>query len=70
MEINWPRDVVEEDIEAYMTRLHIVLLSDNWIYYRLATDGEKHVQRMPYPDPRRPDLFIPEFSGILKLTNN
>ena len=64
--VNWPKDAVDEDIEAYMTRLHIVLMSDKWIYYRLATDGRNNVPRMPYPNPQKPDLFIPEVAETLK----
>jgi len=61
----WPIDSDDEDIEAYFNRLHVVVLTDKFIYYRFATQGQRDVARMPYPDPERPDLFVPEAAEIL-----
>ena len=66
IEVNWPKDANEEDIEAYYSRLNIVLLSDAWIYTRWVWNGKKNVPRIAYPDPSRPDLFIPEATEIGK----
>ena len=67
LDCNWPGGSMDEDIEAYLNRLHVVVLTDTWIYYRLArTDRKALVPRMAWPNPSRPDLFIPETTAILK----
>ena len=70
--IEWPRDekhggFENTDVEAYLARFHIVLASDDWIYYRFAsTDMNKPVPRMPWPTPNKPDFFVPETTEIMK----
>ena len=57
---------MDEDVEAYLNRMHIVWLTDNWIYYHMAMSGDANVPRMAWPDPQCPDIFVPEVRDILK----
>jgi hypothetical protein len=67
VEVNWPKGSTDEDVEAYLNRTHFVLLTDNWIYYRFARSSlESLVDRMPWPTPKKPDLFISDATNILK----
>jgi hypothetical protein len=66
IQVNWPTGSTEEDVEAYLNRYHIVLLSNTHVYFRLAASGDGNVIRMPWPDPKKTDLFIPEVSAILR----
>ena len=66
VECNWPRTSETEDIDAYLARYHIVLLSDRWIYYRFAGNNKSNVPRMPWPTPKKPDLFTAAVSQSLK----
>ena len=59
---NWPTDkkgdVNDADVEAYLSRAHIVLCTDDWIYNRFASsDFTTPVPRIPWPTPAKPDLF-------------
>ena len=64
---NWPKDSTEEDVAAYLNRSHFVLLTDNWIYYRFArAEMDSLVDRMPWPNPKKKKLFLPEATEILK----
>jgi hypothetical protein len=66
VEVNWPKGSTDEDVEAYLNRTHFVLLTDNWIYYRFVRSGlESLVDRMPWPTPKKPDLFISDATNIL-----
>ena len=62
---NWPQESTEDDIEAYMNRMNVVVLADGWIYYRLASAGKANVPRMKYPVPAKPHLFQPSCKDIL-----
>ena len=68
VDVNFPKGSDAEDVMAYINRMHIVLLTDNWIYWRLADAGDANVPRMewPTPDPKKRDLFVPEVREILK----
>ena len=65
-EISFPKPSTEADVEAYLNRYHIFLLTDKHIYYRFAGGGSAAVRRMTWPNPSKPDLFIPETTGVLK----
>jgi hypothetical protein len=63
IDCNWPQDknggFKKGDVDAYLMRMHLVVLTPNWIYYRPAESGVAQVRRMQYADPARPDLFQP-----------
>ncbi|CAK0862483.1 unnamed protein product, partial [Prorocentrum cordatum] len=54
------------DVEAYLARSNIALLTDDWIYLRLASKTKDPVPRFPWPAPDKPDLFTPETTPILR----
>ncbi len=55
------------DVEAYLNRYHIVLLSDAHVYFRHAASGMNcNVPRMPWPNPAKPDLFLPDVAETLR----
>ena len=69
IEVNFPERSSAADIEGYLNRYHMVLLTDKWIYHRLATDStadDAIVPRMPWPNPAKPDLFRPEATAVLR----
>ena len=66
---NFPEKSTRSDIEGYLNRYHMVLLTDSWIYYRFATDSTDDnatVPRMAWPNPAKHDLFRPEAMKILQ----
>eukprot|EP00959_Pyramimonas_sp_CCMP1952_P330438 6919134-Pyramimonas_sp.AAC.1 len=54
------------DVEAYLARSNIVLLTEGWMYMRLASTTKDPAPRFPWPVPEKPDLFTPETTPILK----
>ena len=68
IQCNWPHGSLEEDIDAYLNRGHFVLLTDNWIYWKMAMSPKTElIPRMKWPgNPEKPDLFIPESIPIAK----
>ena len=66
IECNWPEGSDDEDIQAYYNRLHIILYSDTHIYIYVANSIGKNVHRIQYPDPRKPDIFIPAMVDVMK----
>ncbi len=58
--VNFPKASTDEDVEAYLNRMHIVLLTDKWIYHWQPLCDMERVPRMPWPDPKRRDLFVPD----------
>ena len=62
----WPKNSMDTDIEGYLNRCHVVILSDKWITYRLARAGMGRVTRMKWPRPSKPDLFTPAAVEIAK----
>ena len=67
LEVNWPKDSTAVDVDAYLARYHIYLMTDKHIYYRYASLEKGNVPRMLWPDPSKPDLFKPETTDIMKL---
>eukprot|EP00959_Pyramimonas_sp_CCMP1952_P355768 7451381-Pyramimonas_sp.AAC.1 len=53
------------DVEAYMARSNVVLLSPNRVYFRAASTTKEPAPRFPRPVPAKPDLFTPETCDIL-----
>ncbi|CAK0837032.1 unnamed protein product, partial [Prorocentrum cordatum] len=54
------------DVEAYLARSNIVLLTDDWMYLWLASTTKDPAPRFPRPVPEKPDLFAPWTTPILK----
>lgn len=66
IEVNFPQGSTDSDVEAYLSRYHIYLLTDTHIYYRYASPSRADVPRMKWPNPRKPDLLVPEAIETLK----
>ena len=64
--VNWPKDSTPVDVDAYLARYHIYLMTDKHIYYRYASLEKGNVPRMPWPNPSKPDLFKPETTDVMK----
>ena len=54
------------DVEAYMARSNIVVLTEDWMYLWLASTTKDPVPRFQWPVPEKPDLFTPETTPVLK----
>ena len=63
---NWPKGSLEDDIEAYLNRMHIIVCTKGWLTYRFAGGPGQKVLRMKWPNPTKPDIMIPEATAVLK----
>ena len=66
IEVNWPKESTEADIEAYLNRFHMFVLGNEGVYYRYAGDSKANVPKLSWPIPAKPDLWIPEAIDIMK----
>ena len=70
IDVNWPRDkhnnYNQQDVRAYFARMHTVLLTEGWIYFRLASTETLDVPRFPWPNSSKPDLFVPATTATMK----
>jgi hypothetical protein len=66
IDMNWPKDSTQVDVDAYLNRFNIYLLTDMGIYYKYAGDSKANIPKMCWPVPDKPDLFIPEATDIMK----
>eukprot|EP00438_Fugacium_kawagutii_P007346 Skav219313 [mRNA] locus=scaffold1152:120684:121398:- [translate_table: standard] len=55
-----------EDMAAILARTHIILLSDNAVYYRVASVEKGKVDCLPWPAPEVKDILAPEYKPIFK----
>jgi hypothetical protein len=69
IDCNWPKDkhgnFKVQDVDAYLNRMHLIVCTDKWMYYRSANSGKALVPRMAYPNTKRPDLFKPEVFDLM-----
>lgn len=55
-----------EDMAAILARTHIIVLTDNGVYYRVASTEKVNVHCIPWNTQEMKDILAPEYKPIFK----
>ena len=55
-----------EDMDAIMTRTHVILITENGIFWRVASTHKKDVSFIAWPQRETPDILVPDQLPIFK----
>ena len=55
-----------EEMAAILARTHVIVLTDNGVYYRLASTEKSRVQCIPWPRTEMKDILAMEYKPIFK----
>ena len=65
IEVNWPKASTDADVGAYLNRMFVLWFSEDWIYFHAPLRAATTVERIPWPNAKHKDIFVPEVRTIL-----
>lgn len=55
-----------EDMAAILARTHVIVLTENGVYYRVASTEKGNVDFIAWQNPQMKDILAPEYKPIFK----
>ena len=55
-----------EDMAAILARMHVIVLTENGVYYRVASTEKGNVDFIAWQNPQMKDILAPEYKPIFK----